>query len=118
MKESATIFVDYARVCKKHKNCRGCPLSIAQNGMKVVCLDLIKEYPDKANEIVLNWCKEHPTETRQDKFLKMFSNASKTNDGIVNICPNTVDAAFNMNCFDRLCSECRKDYWLAEEIDE
>lgn len=113
MKENATLF-DYARMCKNQKSCVNCSV----NKMNVSCLELVRKYPDKANEIVLNWCKEHPAKTRQDKFLKMFPNVPKTNDGIVNICPNTVDAAFNMNCFDRLCSECRKDYWLAEEIDE
>ena len=117
MKETATIF-DYARMCKKHKNCRGCPLSIALNGIKFVCLDLIKEYTDKANEIILNWCKEHPVETRQDRFLKMFPNAALSNR-IIKICPEEIDIKNSINCGKQSCDICRKNYWLAEvEVEE
>lgn len=110
MKEKATIF-DYLRMCKEHKDCKGCPLFVTINGMKVTCLDF--NYPDKANEIILNWCKEHPVETRQDRFLKMFPNAQKLNTGILSICPKTFDVTLDINC-ERPCSECYKDYWLAE----
>lgn len=113
MKEKATIF-DYARMCKKHKNCRGCPLSIALNGMKVVCLDLIKEYTDKANEIILKWCEEHPIKTRQSEFLKMFPNAQKLDDGTLSICPKFVDATLDITCCGKLCTLCYEDFWLAE----
>lgn len=112
MKEKATIF-DYARMCKKHKNCRGCPLSIALNGMKVVCLDLIKEYTDKANEIILKWCEEHPIKTRQSEFLKMFPNA-ELSDRIIKICPEEIDIKNSINCGKQSCDTCRKNYWLAE----
>lgn len=112
MKEKATIF-DYARMCKKHKNCRGCPLSIALNGMKVVCLDLIKEYTDKANEIILKWCKEHPVETRQDRFLKQYPNAATNEKGRINICPKSLDCDYDQ-CGTLCCADCRNEYWLAE----
>lgn len=121
MNEKATIY-DYTRMCKKHKNCRDCPLGIALNGMKVVCLDLIKEYTDKANEIILNWCKEHPVETRQDRFLKMFPNTMKDED-VINIDPCVVDETLHLaspcwECAKKSnvedCEECRRKYWFAE----
>ena len=118
MKEKATIF-DYARMCKKHKDCRGCPLSIALNGMKVVCLDLIKKYTDKANEIILNWRKEHPVETRQGRFLKMFPNAEKLSLGGLDICPKSTDKTYDCETFLRMCRNCKRDYLLAEvEVEE
>lgn len=112
MKEKATIF-DYAKMCKKHKDRRGCPLSIALNGMKV-CLNLIRDYPDKANEIILNWCKEHPVETRQDRFLKMFPNAKIDVNGALSICPQCVNKDFSCQTSKKRCRDCCKDYWLAE----
>lgn len=60
----ATIF-NYARMCKNMKKCENCPLGINNTGEGIACSYLIREIPDKANEIILNWCKEHPIETRQ-----------------------------------------------------
>lgn len=116
MKEKATIF-DYARVCKNQKSCKDCPISITVDGMYVSCLELVRKYPYRANEIMLKWCKEHPIKTRQSEFLKMFPNAQKLDTGILSICPNIVDTTFNKSHCDCSCLECYKNYWLAE-IDE
>ena len=65
--KKATIY-DYARMCKAFTNkCRKCPLNQANNTVGAICSYLLGTYPDKANEIILNWCKEHPAETRQDR---------------------------------------------------
>lgn len=112
MKETATIF-DYMRICKNQKSCRNCPLNSLANGMNIACLVLIREYPNKANEIILNWCKEHPIETRQDRFLKMFPNAALLNR-IIKICPGEIDIENSINCGKQSCDICRKNYWLAK----
>ena len=113
----ATLF-DYVRLCKHYeKDCRKCPLHFSNNGMYLDCDDLILDSTDKANEIILKWCKEHPVETRQDRFLKMFPNAPKINSGILSICPKTVDVTFDINCSGRPCLGCYKNYWLAK-VDE
>lgn len=80
--EKATIY-DYARVCKSYEVCDDCPLFLK-------CGALISEEPNKANEIILKWCKEHPIKTRQSEFLKMFPNAMKDED-VINIDPCVVD---------------------------
>lgn len=108
---------DYIRLCKYYINdCRKCPLYLSSNGMYLDCNDLILNSTDKANEIILNWCKEHPVETRQDRFLKMFPNAQKLDSGILSICPKIVDATLtsDINCSGRPCKGCYKGYWLAE----
>ena len=73
MKEKATIF-DFVRMCKAQKCCEECP-------MDMMCTTQLRLDTDKANEIILNWCKEHPVETRQDRLLKMFPNAPKMGNG-------------------------------------
>lgn len=115
MKEKATIF-DYARMCKTYATlgCHYCPLSHCKNGSRQDCGDFIKDFPDKANEIILNWCKEHPAETRQDRFLKMFPNAKIDNCGTSILCPLWVDKDFKCNRQLLCCTECCKEYWLAE----
>lgn len=110
----ATIY-DFARMCNNFNfNCSECPLHLSGRGMCLGCGEFIIDLTDKASEIILNWCKEHPMETRQDRFLKMFPNARKMNSGTLSICPKTVDATFDVNCSGRPCSGCYKDYWLAE----
>lgn len=113
--EKATIY-DYARMCKVLKNdCGICPMSIGNNGANELCVKLVMKHPDKANEIILNWCKEHPVQTRQDRFLKMFPNA-ETKNGVVELCPNRVEKGFNCGSGDD-CDVCYAKYWLAE-VDE
>ena len=112
MKEKATIF-DYARMCKNEKTCDDCPLGLNINGANIACSYLMREIPDKANEIILNWCKEHPVVTRQDRFLKMFPNAALLNK-ILKICPEEIDIKSGINCGKQSCDTCRKNYWLAE----
>lgn len=108
MKEIAT-FYDYARLCnyysKKVINCKKCPLFDACSDSSPV------RNADESNEIILNWCKEHPVKTRQDKFLEMFPNA-RMHGGIITICPN--DIGDSTVCSTSECYKCQKSYWLAE----
>ena len=115
MKEKATIF-DYARMCESAQNCDDCPLGISHTGWEHSCDYMIRTYPDKANEIILNWCKEHPVETRHDRLLKIFPNVL-IKYGQVDICPEKFDMDFrkSVKCDDYTnCCKCKKDYWLAE----
>lgn len=112
--EKATIY-DYARMCKFYKNCNDCALAKAT----AICQVFIEEHPDKANEIILSWCKKHPVETRQDRFLKMFPNAKLSSDGLVSICAQGCDKSWNCkldaNKIKNIdCTDCMKEYWLAE----
>ncbi len=113
MKEKATIF-DYARMCKDMKECKDCPLGVYKIRAGMACGNLIREIPDKANEIILNWYKEHPAETRQDRFLKMFPNAEKLSLGGLDICPKSTDKTYDCETFSHRCGICKRDYWLAE----
>ena len=117
MKEKATIF-DYARMCKHFDdNCQECPVFYKQTETGLSCEEFIRNYPNKANEIILNWCKEHPVETRQDRFLKMFPNTEKLSLGGLDICPKSTDKTYDCETFSHRCGICKRDYWLAE-VDE
>lgn len=112
--KKATIY-GYARMCKKYRdaNCTGCPMWNKMCNLRVMSEGEL----DKANEIILNWCEEHPVKTRQDKFLKMFPNAINCTGGVVEICPRFTDKDFKCPKTTKLCSNCYKEYWLAE-VDE
>lgn len=116
MKENATIY-DYARMCKHFDDdCQECPVFYKQTETGLSCEEFIRNYPDKANEIILNWCKEHPVETRQDRFLKMFPNANILCE-TVDICPRKIDKTTICDVRKIPCPECQREYWLAE-VDE
>lgn len=108
------ILFDYERLCNYFGgNCQECPMFYKQTETGLSCEDLIRHCPDKANEVILNWCKKHPLETRQDRFLKMFPNAALSNR-IIKICPEEIDIKNSINCGKQSCDICRKNYWLAE----
>ena len=117
MKEKATMY-DYARMCKESKSicytCMECPLSMDNTRTGLYCMEYIEKFTDKANEIILNWCKEHPVETRQDRFLKMFPNTEKLSLGGLDICPKSTDKTYDCETFSHRCGICKRDYWLAE----
>ena len=113
MKEKATIF-NYARMCNHFDdNCQECPMFYKQTETGLSCKSFIRNCPDKANEIILNWCKEHPVETRQDRFLKQYPNAATNEKGRINICPKSLDCDYDQ-CGTLCCADCRNEYWLAE----
>lgn len=115
--KKATIY-DYARMCKKINECGDCPLGSRNNGGGIACSDLMSEDPGKANEIILKWCKEHPAVTRQSKIQKIIPTITlNAGEEYVDICPSEFDTDFNRNhlCDNYAeCSDCKKEYWLAE----
>ena len=111
--EKATIY-DYVRMCNGlNEKCYECKL-YDECRVGYNCTWVLRNCTDRANDIILKWCKEHPVKTRQDKFLEMFPNA-KLNGGIIDICPKTVDRGYNRGyCNGEECYNCRSKYWLAE----
>lgn len=114
--ERATIH-DFSRMCKSHKDCKFCDLSVNVNGLHITCCNLLANHPNKASEIILKWCEEHPIKTRQSEFMKMFPNAKIDNCGTLILCPRLVDKGFKCNRQLLCCTECCKKYWLAEVDD-
>lgn len=121
--KKATIY-DYARMCKFYGECTNCPFNYEKTHCGA-CNIFMGKHPDKANEIILKWCEEHPIKTRQSEFLKMFPNAKVRSDGVLDFPPCIIDKSKHIEA-DCLCStahgfndcnECRKAYWLAE-VDE
>ena len=120
--EKATIY-DYARFTQVHcfadDECAGCPL----HDFRCELENANSEELAKINEIILNWCKEHPIKTRQDEFLKMFPNAEKLSNNVVNVNPCQVDKKIfvgltTIDCITskgyNCCAQCKNEYWLAE----
>lgn len=113
MKKQATIY-NYARMCKAnfHK-CEKCPMGHC----KCFVSAMSNEDIDKANEIILKWCEEHPIKTRQSEFMKMFPKAVTNENGRISICPKNIDKTHECELKPNECANCMNKYWLAE-VDE
>lgn len=118
-KKTVTLY-DYTNMCKVNRTtvekCCKCPLHEINNEAKLPCDLFITRYPEKANEIILNWYKENSVETRQYRFLKMFPNALISNNNTVAICPQYMEVDYSCKVREG-CDKCKKEYWFTE-VDE
>lgn len=80
------IITDYARMCKAHEDCSGCPLLSADNGRGVVCNVLLRKYPAEASAIIDKWCAKHPQKTYAEDYLERFPNADRNKSDTPCIC--------------------------------
>lgn len=63
------------RVCTQ--NCVKCAFRTQNNGLKCHCSDIELTDPELAEDIVMQWAKEHPQKTYAQDFLSKFPNAKK-----------------------------------------
>ena len=73
--------------------------------------DVVKE--------VEEWSAAHPRKTRQDVFLEQWPETYIRGDGYLDVCPLEVSAAHrdaDGGCamYDRLCPDCRREFWMQE----
>lgn len=112
----------FNRMCKAYNDdgCKECP------AYKYRCGEEFDEQEEDGVSIVEQWAKEHPVKTRQSEFLKMFPNAQKSLNGVLDICPRKFEpekyksatpdkVCVNGNADDEYhCDECCRDFWLKE----
>ena len=109
------------RMCESYEDCCGCSI---ENKPCIISRVTSDESCKRIVDVVEKWSKEHPRKTRQSMFLEMFPNASIISNGILGICPKSLDkdreCFYSANfCNNRHvdCIDCRKKFWL-EEVDE
>ncbi len=120
MERQATI-KDYARMCTTCGDiCKGCPLD--DKTLPFSCSQMIQDEPDKASELILKWCDEHPAKTRQSEIMRIIPNI-KMQDDYIDLCPNEIDNGACIVCLGYInspqseCEKCKRKYWLSE-VDE
>ena len=68
---------------------------------------------------VEKWSKEHPRKTRQSVFLEQYPEADIDVNGVVSMCPMCISAAHRdsdgeCNCPEKMCRDCRREFWMQE----
>mgnify|MGYP000040743740 FL=1 len=104
------------RMCDRH--CTNCEFGKRLCGFVTSCTVWIETHPEEAVAISKQWAKEHPAQTRQSEFLKLFPgvDADKT-DGCLTLNPCIIYPKMREECSGKLCHECKKTFWLAEVED-
>lgn len=69
----------------------------------------------RAVKFVERWDAEHPIKTRQSEILKMFPGSDIDEmDGGLTLNPGIFYPKMREECAGRRCSDCRREFWLAE----
>ena len=110
------------RMCKSFGDrCTGCPASDACGCCAVdQAVDQASTLDATAQvAIVEKWSAAHPRKTRQSVFLEQYPDTIIDLYGVLGFCPTSISSAHrdsNGACKDpeRLCRECRKEFWSQE----
>lgn len=109
------------RMCKSFDaGCKGCPaFNVCE--YKVSCAVGQSSTLDATTQIAIveEWSAAHPRKTRQSVFLEQWPEAYIHEDGYLDVCPLEVSAAHrdaDGGCaiYDRLCPDCRREFWMQE----
>ena len=101
------------RMCDRH--CTNCEFGKRLCGFVTSCTVWRKTHPEEAVAIAEKWAAEHPAKTRQSEFLKMFPGADICEmDGCLTLNPCHFYSKMQKECSGRRCSDCRREFWLAE----
>lgn len=99
--DAAKYIIEFYRMCDFYPRCKNCPLYPLNNGTDKSCNLYIKEYPNKAVEIVEKWSKENPQKTILDDFKEKHPKAKLLN-GYPMICPRFL--GYKLSCDNRVCN--------------
>lgn len=67
--------------------------------------------------LVEEWSDKHPRKTRQTVFLEQYPESEIDSRGDLMVCPKRISADCRDrygNCTNRLCSDCRREFWMKE----
>lgn len=102
------------RMCKLYTCCGGCPLEGTSCALSHTADE---KYYEQIINTVEQWSKEHPRKTRQSVFLERWPEAEIDTYGCLMLCPKRISADCRNsygNCTNRLCSDCRREFWIQE----
>lgn len=97
-------------------DCEGCRVNEEKPVMSECCLWMF-ENPERAVKIVEQWSAAHHRKTRQSVFLEQYPEAEIDKCGDLMLCPRRISADFRsryVNFVNRMCSDCRREYWMQE----
>lgn len=102
------------RMCDSYTDCKGCPFD---DSKCVIDSTLSDDDCERIAATVEQWSKDHPRKTRQSVFLEQWPETEIDTFGYLMVCPKRISADCRIrygNCSNRLCSDCRREFWMQE----
>lgn len=72
MAEFVKVAKEYNRICDSYECGNDCPLNKVRDKAVVCRYWTLLVNPEKAEEVVMKWAKEHPAKTNAKKFIEVF----------------------------------------------
>lgn len=105
MAEFATVIKELDRMCKSVESCEmGCPLCLHKQVCYEDCYLAVREHPEEAEKIIMQWAAEHPRKTMLQKFRELFPDAPMYVTGHPRTCPTHL--GWGVICNGENCHEC------------
>ena len=113
--EALEFLKERKRMCRSFcGSCRGCPCEKVRCSLNSLTSD--DDYK-RIVAIVEEWSAAHPRKTRQSVFLEQWPGAEIDKCGRLMLCPKLISADCRDkygNCSNRICSDCRREFWTYE----
>lgn len=105
---------EYLRICTKVDECEDCPV-YKTDFCTVPAKERSQESAEEIVELVEEWSAAHPRKTRQSVFLEQWPEAEISfTDGCLTLNPCKFYKKMRKECVGRLCSDCRREFWMQE----
>lgn len=72
MAEFTKVAKEYSRMCSAYPDCNECPINKARDKTCVCRYWVLVVDPEKAEEVIMDWAKEKPPITNNDKIKEIF----------------------------------------------
>lgn len=104
------------RMCNTYGNCALCPACLDN---ECIVARRSSFAPEQQINTVTVWAEQHPRKTRQSVFLEQYPEAEIDLNGLLVLCPKRISAEYRDThkfdgCINRLCSDCRCEFWAQE----
>lgn len=106
------------RMCKSFDYGCGCQMCPACDNDLCCAVSVMSTLDaEKQVAIVEDWSAAHPRKTRQSVFLEQWPEAEIDKNGCLMLCPKLISTDCRDkygNCSNRICSDCRREFWMQE----
>jgi hypothetical protein len=110
--EALEFLKERKRMCNSYDGCKGCPFGDSKCVIESTISD---EDFKRIVATIEQWSKEHPRKTRQSVFLEQWPEAEISfTDGCLTLNPCKFYKKMRKECVGRLCSDCRREFWMQE----
>lgn len=101
------------RMCRFYHHAGGCYQCPAKDCECSALEGMVDD--DNIVTIVEEWSAAHPRKTRQSVFLEQWPEAEISfTDGCLTLNPCKFYKKMRKECVGRLCSDCRREFWMQE----